>query len=74
MVDLQGLYKRILEGGYISHDGVKIDPSYPSGNFFSADGIHPSSIGQGVVANEFITTINTHYDSKIPLINISGIR
>lgn len=74
LVDLQGLYKRILEGGYVSHDGVKIDPSYPSGNFFSADGIHPSAIGQGVVANEFITAINTHYDSKIPLINISGIR
>ncbi|MCF2446948.1 hypothetical protein L0657_23540 [Dyadobacter sp. CY345] len=74
LVDLNSLYQKILKGDYVTEDGVKIDPSYPTGNFFSADGIHPSAVGQGVIANEFIRTINLYYGSKIALINISTIK
>lgn len=74
LVDLHGLYERIFRGDYTSHDGVRIDPSYPNGNFFSADGVHPSAVGQAVIANEFIRTINSGYGSQIPLISIKSIR
>lgn len=74
IVDLNGLYEKILKGTFITDDGVKIDPSYPKGNFFSEDGIHPTAIGQGVITNEFIKTINSFYKSNIPLIKISDLK
>ncbi|WP_138479766.1 SGNH/GDSL hydrolase family protein [Dyadobacter bucti] len=74
VVDLNGLYSKILDEDFVTDDGVKIDPSYPNGNFFSADGIHPTKIGQAVIANEFIKTINSYYGVQIPLINIKEIK
>jgi len=74
VVDLYGLYKKIQAGGYVTDDGLKIDPSYPGGNFFSADGIFPTAVGQAVIANEFIKTFNKHYGTTIELIRVSEIR
>ncbi|GAA4446645.1 hypothetical protein GCM10023091_40140 [Ravibacter arvi] len=74
VVDLYGLYKKIQAGGYVTDDGLKIDPSYPGGNFFSADGIFPTAAGQAVIANEFIKTFNRHYGTTIELIRVSDIR
>lgn len=71
--DLKNLYKEILSGNYTSHDGVKIDPSFPNGNFFSSDGINPSALGQAVIANEWINVFNKSYKSSIPLISINRI-
>ncbi len=74
LVDLHKLYSQILSGTYVSEDGVKIDPSYPAGNFFSNDGIHPTKIGQAVIANEFIKSINVFYHANIPLVKIKDIK
>lgn len=74
LVDLQSLYKRIATGGYITDDGVQIDPSFPDGNFFSADGLHPTALGQAVIANEWIKVINQHYKTAIPLVNTTKIK
>jgi GDSL-like Lipase/Acylhydrolase len=68
VVDLASLYKRIPAGQYITDDGLKIDPSFPGGNFFSGDGLHPSALGQAVLANEWIRAINGYYGTRIPLI------
>jgi hypothetical protein len=74
MVDLERIYKRIIDGKYISDDGLAIDGSFPKGNFFSSDGRTPSAVGQAVIANETIKVINSHYKTNIPLINISEFR
>ena len=71
VVDLYALYKKIHIEGFITNDGVKVDSSYPNGNFYSSDGIYPSPFGNAVIANEFIKTINTYYKIDIPLINTS---
>ncbi|MCF0069771.1 hypothetical protein LZD49_04760 [Dyadobacter sp. CY261] len=70
MVDLYTLCKKILSGKYYSDDGLFINPSFPNGNFFSNDGLHPTAIGNAVIANETIKEINRVYKTKIPLINI----
>jgi hypothetical protein len=70
LVDFYAIYKKILSGKYVTDDGYKIDPSYSHGNFFSADGIYPSAIGQAVLANEVIKVLNASYQSKIPLIDV----
>ena len=68
-VDLFDIYSKIAKGDYITSDGVKVDPSWPNGNFFSLDGIYPTAFGQAVIANETIKAINTTYGTAIPLIN-----
>ena len=69
VVDLEKIYGQIHDNTYVSMDGFKVDGS-PRGNFFSADGIYPTVIGQGVIANEVIKAINITYKSTIPLINL----
>lgn len=71
--DLKALYKKILAGEYVTDDGVQIDPSFPAGNFFSADGLTPSALGQAVVANEEIKVINEAYRTRIPLVQTNRI-
>lgn len=68
VVDLQAIYGKIASGGYVTDDGVKVDPSFPGGNFFSADGLYPSAFGQAVIANEWIKVLNQQYGLTIPLI------
>ena len=69
IVDLEKIYSQIHTNTYMSADGFKIDGS-PKGNFFSSDGIYPTAIGQAVIANEVIKSINATYKSSIPLINL----
>ncbi len=54
-------------------NGVIFNANYVSGNFFSLDGIHPTSQGYGIIANEFITAINSKYGSSIPAVDVSTI-
>ncbi len=68
LVDLYKIYRQILEGAYTTHDGIRVDPSWPAGNFFSTDGIYPTALGQTVIANECIKALNLHYGLSIPLI------
>lgn len=69
IVDLNSLYKRIQAGGYVTDDGISINPAWPKGgNFFSADGVYPTALGQAVIANEVIKTMNAHYGIQIPLL------
>jgi hypothetical protein len=69
VIDINSLYKQIIKGTYITDDGVKVDGSYPTGNFFSSDAIYPTAFGQAVIANEVIKALNRHYKMNIPLIN-----
>ncbi|ODS80917.1 MAG: hypothetical protein ABS46_12980 [Cytophagaceae bacterium SCN 52-12] len=74
VADLHKIYRQVLEGSYTTHDGVKIDPSWPSGNFFSIDGIYPTALGQAVIANECIRALNLHYGLSVPLIATKDIK
>jgi hypothetical protein len=65
VVDLYIIYENIFNSIYTTHDGIKIT----SKEFFSSDGIHPSVIGQVVIANESITAINKYYGLEIPLLS-----
>ncbi len=71
LVDLDKLYKDINAGSYITHDGIKVNPSYPGGNFYSSDGIFPTAFGQAIIANEVIRIINLKYETNVPLIDTS---
>ncbi len=67
IVDIRSLYKKILSSaGYITDDGTPINRT----NFFSNDGINPTPLGQAVIANEVIKTINQTYKADIPFISV----
>lgn len=67
IVDIRSLYKKILSStGYTTDDGTPINRT----NFFSNDGINPTPLGQAVIANEVIKTINQTYKADIPLISV----
>jgi hypothetical protein len=68
VVDIYGIYKKILAGSYTTDDGIKVNPDWKTGNFFSTDGIYPTAFGQAVIANEVIKTINQFYKLSIPLV------
>lgn len=69
IVDIYTLYKKIFAGTYTTDDGVKVNPDWTKGNFFSSDGIYPTAFGQAVIANEVIKAMNQYYKLTIPLVD-----
>lgn len=58
----------------IMYNGLGINASFITGNAFSLDGIHLTPLGNALMANLFIETINKAYGSNISKINASNYR
>lgn len=70
-VDLESLFDEIIDGTYSTKElGLIINPDYPNGNFFSSDGLTPTALGQAIITNRIIKSINTAYKSNIPLLDL----
>ena len=65
LVDINALFDDIYENGF-KIGGVTFTLDYLTGGLFSYDGVHPSSLGYAIVANEFIKIINETFDYDIP--------
>lgn len=72
VADIHALLRNI-ELNTMTIDGITFTCDYITGGTFSLDGIHPNNQGSAVVANEFIKVINSKYNAKIPLINVSTV-
>ncbi len=72
LVDINAFFADVANGGKMI-DGVKFTTSFILGNTFSLDGVHPTTRGYGIIANEFIKTINTKFGASIPRINVSTL-
>jgi len=75
LVDINTFFNEVKEaeesvGGMVI-DGINFTTEYVSGNTFSLDGVHPTTQGYAVIANEFINTLNKKFDSNIPTVNVS---
>jgi lysophospholipase L1-like esterase len=57
----------------IEYNGITYTEEFVEGGFYSLDGVHPTSQGYALVANEFIKVINQRYNASIPLIDVSTI-
>lgn len=53
--------------------GIVLTPAFLTGGIFSYDGVHPTPIGYGLVANEFIDSINAQFDAEIPPANLAPL-
>ncbi len=71
VVDMNSVLEDAQDG--ISLYGEVMSTSFITGGLMSLDGIHPSSRGYGLAANEFIKVINSTYNSEIPLIEVNDL-
>jgi len=76
LVDINKLFNEIrandFTGGTI-YNGKVFTTEFVTGGLFSLDGVHPSSQGQGIIANEFIKVINSKFNANFPLVDVSAI-
>jgi hypothetical protein len=70
LVDLAGQATElsVLGGASVPYGGAVIHLATAGDNyhdFFLADGLHIGTVGQGLIANDFITAIDTHYGAHV---------
>ncbi len=72
LVDVNGLLTNIAHQGY-AIDGLSFTTAFIQGGLFGLDGVHPTAQGYGIIANEFIRSINARFGSNIASVSISSI-
>jgi hypothetical protein len=72
LVDAFSILSHLATEGY-TIAGLKFTAAYVSGGFYSLDGVHPSSRGHGVMANEFIKVMNAKFGMSIPYVDVATI-
>lgn len=55
-------------------NGIGVNANFVSGGAFSLDGIHLNPIGQALLANQFIKSINSKFGSTIPQVDATRYR
>jgi hypothetical protein len=72
LVDINGLLSTIAASS-VSYAGQVLTADYVKGGVFSLDGVHPTSKGQGLIANEFIRVMNSRIGTNIPYVDIGTL-
>ncbi len=72
LADFNGALARAHDNGIVV-GGVRYTTSYVAGGLFSFDGVHPSSLGHGLVANEIVRAVNATYGATIPLVDLAPL-
>lgn len=76
LVDMNKLFRDIRQNDFTGgtvFNGRVFTTTFVTGGLFSLDGVHPSSQGQGIIANEFIKVINSKFNANFPLVDVSAI-
>ena len=72
LVDEFALSERVSRDG-VRIAGVRYTTAFVSGGLFSLDGVHPSTLGSGILANAFLEAINTKFGARIPPVNLAEL-
>lgn len=68
LFDAAAILEQVKAGTYF-FDGVQITSSFISGGAFSLDGVHPTSRGYALIANEMMKAINAKYGTSLSPVN-----
>ncbi len=71
-MDINAIFDEIGAHGF-HLGGISLTTSFLSGGIFSADGVHPSSIGYSIVASNFIRVMNFELGLEIPPVDFSHV-
>lgn len=69
LVDVFALFERLEREGFVLA-GVHYRTAFVTGGLFSLDGLHPSTLGSGILANAFLEAINRRFGARIPPVNL----
>lgn len=73
LVDINTFFTGVKANG-ITIGGVKYTADFITGQLFSLDGVHPSSKGQGIIANEFIKVMNAKFfNGAVEPVDVSSL-
>ncbi|MFI5180575.1 MAG: SGNH/GDSL hydrolase family protein [Thermoanaerobaculia bacterium] len=67
--DTAGFFSDMLAHGR-SYGGITIGTSFLSGGFFGYDGVHPTSLGYAIFADDVMQAINANYGNNLPRVNM----
>lgn len=76
LADVNAIFNQIASvsgpsgSGYNIGGGIRVKTDFISGGIFSYDGVHPSTLGYAILANEIIKAANENYGSSVPLLNL----
>ncbi len=73
VVDIAGLFDRVVQQGIISPDGEDLRATFLTGGIFTLDGVHPGPKGHAIVANQMIPIIEREFGASIPAINTRNL-
>ncbi|HTM57104.1 MAG TPA: SGNH/GDSL hydrolase family protein [Candidatus Udaeobacter sp.] len=71
LVDFHALLAEAATTG-IRFQGTAYTNAYITGGLFGLDGVHPNDLGQGLIANVMIASVNRTFGSNIPPVNLSA--
>ncbi len=71
-VNMNSFFNQV-KGGYLNQ-GVNYDARFILGGAFSLDGVHLTQRGYALAANEFIKSINSKYNSKLPWVDANSYK
>lgn len=73
VADIKGLFDRVYAPGGLHVGPVTVTPAPVTGGFFGLDFFHLTDLGYLLFANEYIKTINSAYDTEIPVAGITQL-
>ncbi|TMQ69792.1 MAG: hypothetical protein E6K80_10565 [Candidatus Eisenbacteria bacterium] len=71
IVDLHGLLEEAATTG-LSFQGHVYTADFVTGGLFSLDGVHPTDLAHGFIANAMIDAVNATYGASIPRVDLSA--
>ena len=72
LVDFNAFFNGVKANG-VTVNGETFKTDYVSGGLFSLDGVHPTSKGYGILANQYIKTMNASFGMHVPYVNINNL-
>jgi hypothetical protein len=57
----------------VEFQGNEITAAFVTGGAYSLDGIHPTDLGHGMLANAMIDAVNAHYGASVPPVNLASV-
>jgi hypothetical protein len=69
LVDINAALSAAARGD-VGVGGMVLTTTFLTGGLISYDGVHPTALGYGVVANVFIAAINAKFGGSIPPVNL----
>lgn len=73
VVNINGVLNTLRTQGYYFPETGTFTTAFILGGAFSYDGVHPSSRGNVLMANAFISVINARFNAQIPPIPITSV-